>query len=149
MELQRDCPGWVTAQWCSTQPCMLSLLLILSLGTLEACSLLTLLLLLSSPHLFGGFRFLTLMQAPSHAVPWFVSCLCCLVFLACMLGLWAWAAVAAASCTVCFCFVLKYPRYSYILAISLLSCKITKFPSSDLRISDPPSASGFASFDLV
>lgn len=149
MELQRGCPGWVIAQWCSTQPCMLSLLLMLSLGTLEAWSLLALLLLISSPNLFGGFRPLTLVQASSYPVPWFVSCLCCLVFLACMLGLWAWAAVAAASCTVCFCFVLKCPQCNYILAISLLSCKIAKLPCSDLRISNPPSASGFTTFDPV
>lgn len=148
MELQRGCPGWVTAQWHSTQPCVLSLLLMLSLGTLEDCSLLTLLLLLSSPHLFGGSRSLTLVQTSSHPVPWFFSRFCWL-FLACMLVLWAWAAVAAASCTVCFCFVLKCPWCNYILAISLPSCKITKLPCSDLRISDPPSASGFTSFDPV
>lgn len=46
-------------------PCMLSLLLMLSLGTLEACSLLTL-LLVSSPQLFGGFRSPTLVLASSH-----------------------------------------------------------------------------------
>lgn len=149
MELQRGCPGWVTAQWCSTQPCMLSLLLMQNLGMLEVCSLLTLPLLISSAHLFGGFRSPTVMQASSHPVPWFVLCLCCLFFLACMLVLWAWAAVAEASCTVCFCSVLKCPPCNYILAISLLSCKITKLPCSDLRISDPPSASGFASSDPV
>lgn len=149
MELQRGCPGWVTAQWRPTQPCMLSLLLMPSLGMLEACSLLALLLLVSFPHLFGGFRSLTLVQASSYPVSWFVFCLCCLFCLACTLVLWAWAAVAAASCTVCFCSVLKCPWCNCILAISLLCCKITKLPCSDPRISDPPSASGFASSDPV
>lgn len=148
MELQWGCPGWVAAQWFSTPPCMLSLLLMLSLGTLEACSLLTL-LLVSSPQLFGGFRSLTLMLASSHAVPLFVSCLCCLVFLPCMLVLWAWVAAAAALCTVYFCSVLKCPLCNYIIAISLLSCKITRLPCSELRISDPPTASAFASSDPV
>lgn len=101
MELQQGWPAWVMAQQRSTQPCMLSLLLMQCLQTLEACSLLTLLTLLSFPHILGGFRAPVLAQASSDLAPSFIFCLYHLVCLARVLFPWAWAGLAAASCTAC------------------------------------------------
>lgn len=141
MELQPGCPAWVMAQRCSTQPYMLSLLLMQCLEMLEACSLLTL-LSFSFPHLLGGFRAPALTQTSSHPAPLFLFCLYHPVCLALVLCPWAWTGIAAASRTGC-------QLRSVPKCLCLLSSKIKNSLCSDLKICDHPSTSGFASSDPV